>query len=353
MKRAVSFLLALWLLMPTAFALELPEALERELPRELLEAAEDGNLVMGGISYLGEILHAAVGEVIASSLRGAVSLMLLALLCGLIEGSGAIDEPAARYTGYAGVLGAAALSAGNLSVLIGLGTQTVDELGVLAKLLLPTIATAMAASGRVGTASVWQVGALMLSDAFLTLLRAWFLPALYCMIGAAAAGALLEQSGLSRLADGIKALLSWALRAVLIAFTTFLSLTNILAGTAEGAALRMGKSVISGAVPIVGGILSDAAEALAAGALALRGTLGVLGVLAILALCLVPFVRLALQYLLYRAAAFFCAMVGNKTLTAFLEQLSAAFSLMLAITAGGAFLLLVSLLVSIMMVVAV
>lgn len=349
----ILFLLAL--LAPSASALELPAELEGALPEELLEAAEEDALVMGGLSHLAGLLRAAVREMSASTLRGAVSLMLLALLCALVEGTadGTSDELTARYTGYVGVLGAAALTAGDLGTLIGLGAQTVDELGVLARLLLPTVAAAMAAGGRVGTASVWQVGTLMLSDAFLSLLRACFLPALYCMIGAAAAGALLEKSGLSQLADGIGKLLSWALRAVLIVFTTFLSLTNVISGTAEGAAVRVSKSVISGTVPIVGGILSDAAEALFAGANALRGTLGVLGIFAVLALCLAPLVQLALQYLLYRVSAFFCGMTGPRALAGFLKQLSSAFSLMLALTAGAAFLLLVSLLIAVMMAVTV
>ena len=141
--------------------------------------------------------------------------------------------------------------------------------------------------------------------------------------------------------------------AILAAFVGFLSLSGLLAGSADRVAVRVGKSVISGAVPIVGGILSEATEALLAGAGALRSTLGVLGVFAVLSLCLAPLLRLTVQYLLYRAAAFFCGMVGSDTLRSFLEQLSSAFSLMLAMTAGGAFLLLASLLIAVIMVVTV
>ena len=94
-------------------------------------------------------------------------------------------------------------------------------------------------------------------------------------------------------------------------------------------------------------------EAVAATALTLRGTLGVLGVFSVLALCLAPLLRMAVQYLFYQLAAFFSGMVGSQSLSKFLEQLSSAFSLMLAMTAGGAFLLLVSLLIAMMMVVTV
>lgn len=353
MRRLFCLLMALCVLTVCAKAVELPQELDGALPQELLDSAREGEgLLSRGASYLWSELCSALRDAIAASTRAAVSLMLLSLLCGLIEGTaegtGALS---AQYTGYAGVLGAAALAAGDLHALIGLGVSTVDELSVMAKLLLPTVAAAMAGGGYVGTASVWQVSALMMSDMFLSLLRGIFVPVLYGMIGTAAAGALLPQSRLSQLAGGIKKLLSWGLSALLIAYTGFLSVTNLLTGSADRVAVRAGKTIVSGAVPIVGGILSDAAETLLAGADTLRGTLGVLGVLGVLAVCLVPLVRLGVQYLLYRAAAFFCGLVGTDTLRGFLEQLSSAFSLVLAMTAGGAFLLLASLMIALLMVV--
>ena len=355
MKRLLWLLLALSVLCVSVCAVELPEALNGAVPQELLDSAQAGDgLLSCGAAYLWDGLACALRDALADSLRGAVSLTLLALLCGLVEGTAArAGEPSAHYTGYVGVLGAAALAAGDLRSLIGLGVSTVDELAVMAKLLLPTLSAAMAGGGFVGAASVWQVAVLVMSDAFLSLMRGLFVPVLYCMIGVSAAGALLTGSRLTQLADGIKKLLSWALSGLLIVFTAFLSLSNLLAGTADRMAVRAGKTVISGAVPIVGGILSDAAETILAGADALRGTLGILGVLGVLAVCLAPLVHLAVQYLLYRAAAFFCLLVGTETLSGFLEQLSSAFSLVLAMTAGGAFILLAALLVALLMVVTV
>ena len=192
MKRLPCFLFAALLLCVSASALELPSGLDNIVPRELIDNAEAGDdLLLRGGQYLFSHFRAALQDAVANSLRGAMALMLLSLLCGLIEGTAeSAGETPARYAGYLGVLGAAALSAGDLSALIGLGVETMDELSVMAKLLLPTIAAAMAGGGCVGSASVWQVGALMLSDIFLSLMRDVLVPVLYCMIGTAAAGAL-------------------------------------------------------------------------------------------------------------------------------------------------------------------
>ena len=245
MKKLLCLLFAAFLLCVSASALELPSGLDDVVPRELIDSAEAGDdLLLRGGQYLFSHFRAALQDAVANSLRGAMALMLLSLLCGLVEGTAeSAGETPTRYAGYLGVLGAAALSAGDLSALIGLGVETMDELSTMAKLLLPTIAAAMAGGGCVGSASVWQVGALMLSDIFLSLMRDVLVPVLYCMIGTAAAGALLEQSRLSLLSKGIGKLLSWGLSAILIVFTAFLSISNLLAGSADRLAVKVEKSM--------------------------------------------------------------------------------------------------------------
>lgn len=355
-KKLLCLLFAAFLLCVSASALELPSGLDDVVPRELIDSAEAGDdLLLRGGQYLFSHFRAAIagcGGKFPARRDGADAALDLVRARREHGGERGGDAHAIRGLSRRAGRGRA-LSAGDLSALIGLGVETMDELSTMAKLLLPTIAAAMAGGGCVGSASVWQVGALMLSDIFLSLMRDVLVPVLYCMIGTAAAGALLEQSRLSLLSKGIGKLLSWGLSAILIVFTAFLSVSNLLAGSADRFAVKVGKTVISGAVPVVGGILSDATEAVAAAALTLRGTLGVLGVFSVLALCLVPLLRMAVQYLFYQLAAFFSGMVGSQSLSKFLEQLSSAFSLMLAMTAGGAFLLLVSLLIAMMMVVTV
>ena len=179
MRKLFCLFFALLALCLPARAIELPDGLNGAVPDELLESAQEEGLMTRGAAYLWEMLRASLGGAVKSSLRAAVSLMLLALLCGLIEGTAdGAGETAAPFTPYVGVLGAAMLSAGDMSSLIALGLETLDELAAMAKMLLPTLAAAMAGSGAVGSASVWQVGALMMSDGFLSLIRDVLVPAL-------------------------------------------------------------------------------------------------------------------------------------------------------------------------------
>ena len=108
--------------------------------------------------------------------------------------------------------------------------------------------------------------------------------------------------------------MSWALGGSLAAFTLYLTLTGAVSGAADQAAVRAAKAVLSGTVPVVGGILSDAAETLLAGAGVLRGGIGIFGTLGVLAICAYPFLHLGIQYLLYRGAGFLAEAAGGGPL---------------------------------------
>ena len=140
--------------------------------------------------------------------------------------------------------------------------------------------------------------------------------------------------------------LKWAvvtvLSILLLAFIAYLTVSRAIAGTVDASAIKAARFAISGAVPVVGGILSDASEAILAGAGILRNTVGTFGLLAILAICLIPFLQLGVHYLVYKAAAALSSVLADGPLAALIGEIGAAFALLLAMTAAAALLLLCS-----------
>ena len=340
MKRAIVIAAALLILTTTAYALPLAEP----LPEGLRAAVEEDSLA-GGTAWLMRSAWDAAEGLARDGVRDAALLILAALVCGAAEGV-ADSAGTTRYAAWCGVLALTTLAAGDLRALIGLGARTVDELGTLSKLLLPTLATAMASGGFVSTAGVWQVTTLMVCEALSGVVERVLLPLVYCYIAASAAGAMLEESRLDLLADGIKKLVTGGLTALVTAFTGYLAIAGVLTGSADRTAVRVTKLAVSGAIPVVGGVLSELTESVLAAAGTLRGTVGAVGVLAIGAVCLVPLLRLGLQFLLYKLAAFAAGLVGTKALGEYLDRLGGAFALVFAMTATCALILLVALLVA-------
>lgn len=356
MKRILLVLAVLCLLSGQAFAAETPASLPPELRQAAPEAAglisenpEEGFGLRAGIqALLKEALEDGKSFVIAG-LRSAAAIMAGVILLGVAESAVPTGkEMIGRYSSAIGALWITAMAAGDLNALIGLGRETITEISLLGKALLPALAAAEAASGGVTAASVRQVAAVFFAGVLLSVIEKFLLPAVYLYIGTAAAGAVVEGEALERIGELLKKAIGWVLSGLLVLFVTYLTVSGAVAGAADAQAVKLAKSAVSAAVPVVGGILSDAAESVLAGAGLLHGMVGAAGTLALLGVCLTPFLHLGCQYLFYQAASLVSAAAGPKKLTRLIAMLGDAFALVLAMTGASAVLLLVSLLSSMM-----
>ena len=95
-------------------------------------------------------------------------------------------------------------------------------------------------------------------------------------------------------------------------------------------------------LPVVGSIIADASESVLAGASILRNAIGIFGLLAVLGTCLLPFLRLGANYLLYKAAAGLSAAVADSRITRLVNAISAAFGMMLGLVGATALMLFIS-----------
>ena len=356
MRKWLFILLLLPLLITGAQAAELPEDLTGAVPEgaeDVLRDAGDWDLsgaggFTEGVSRLLDQLGGQIGEVVRQRLRGAAGVLLVVVLCGVVEsflqaGGG---KPSS-FLPMAGALSVTLLTAGSLDTLIGLGAETIQELSVFSKVLLPTLAAATAASGAVTTATFQQVSTVFFADLLLNLINGLLLPLVYLYIGVMTAASCLPENRLGAIADGLKKVLTWILTTSLLVFTVYLSVVRVISGAADGASVKIAKAAISGVVPVVGGIIAEASETVLLGAGMLRNTIGVFGMLAILAACAYPFLQLGVQYLLYKLTAFLAGVLGAPQLCKLIDGLGGAFGLVLGMTGSCALLLLVSVLSSV------
>jgi len=345
-----TLLIAMWamlLLTGTAKGAEitLPDDLALAAPdaARLLDEKEDGFGLAKGIA---DLWRRSVGEVkkeLFSGVKSVAAIMVGVILLGVTQSAvGNGNDMVSRYTTTAGALWITAVSAGSVDGLIGLGRDTIGRVSGFSKLLLPTLAAATAASGGITAASVRQTAAVFVSDLLLTVIDSLLLPMVYLYIGVAAAGAVLEGDTMDGIGKLLRRIIVWGLSGLVTLYTTYLTISGAVAGAVDAHAVRTAKAAVSGVVPVVGRILADAAESVLAGAGILRGMLGAFGALAVVGICLTPFLRLLLQYLLYQGAGLVCTLAGPKKLTTLLACLGEAFGLVLAMTASSALMLIIS-----------
>ena len=343
--------LALWALTVPVLAAELPADVENALPRDagrLLDGVEqwDAGSLTDGIRSIWDHLKSDASNILRSRTRGAASILLVVLLCSLVDGFRKSAGDSTRFLPMAGALAITALTAGSLDSLMGQGTAAIERMNTFSKALLPTLAAVTALSGGVAGATLRQVAAVFFSDLLLELIHGLLMPMVYLYAGALAAGSSLSDKRLLAAAEMIRTVCTRFLTTVLLIFTLYLTVSGIFAGTVDSARVRVAKSAISGAVPVVGGIIAEAAETVLAGAGMLKGTIGMFGLLGVLALCAYPFLHLGIQYLLYKLTGFLASVIGSPELCGLIKGLGGAFGLILGMVGSCALVLLVSVLAS-------
>lgn len=339
--------ICIFLLCGRAYAQDfyLPSELERIVPQAAQLVNDDAQTGFGlanGISVLLNRAFADVRQYLFAGVRALASILVGVILLGMVEnisGGGIVS----RRVELIGALFITSVSAGDIKALIGVGRETIENVSVLSKVLIPSLAAATAAAGGVTSASVRQVTTVFFTDILLTVIDRLLIPMLYIFIACAAAGAVVDNGVIEGIASLIKKVTGWGLGILLSAYTAYLSISGAIAGAVDAQAVRVAKTAMSAAVPVVGSILSEAAETLLAGAGVLRAMTGVFGTLAIVALCALPFLRLGVQYLLYQVAVFVAQAAGPKKMVGMLKMLADAFMLMLAMTGSAMLMLLIAL----------
>lgn len=336
---------------------ELSDAVGLDRLTQAAEAYLDGYLKvedLTGDSFAqgaGAILDAGTGElwgVLRRAVKSGMLLLGVTLLCslaGAVEenvGGGGLDP--VRLAGAAAVTAVAAV---DVHALLGLGSRALEEMDAFSKLLLPTVTAACAAAGMPAAAAARQAAALLFLGLLLTLADKLILPLVYAYIAAQSAAAALGNEGLKRVGALLKWVATGLISLLVTGFVFYLSVTGAVAGSADVMTQKAAKTAISGMIPVVGGILSDAAEAVVAGAGILKGTVGVVGLLAVLAICLSPFLRLGVHYLVYKCAAALTATVLPGPMAGLIDSIGSAFALILGMVGGGGMILYVALITSI------
>lgn len=352
MKKILLLFAALFLLFPTAFAVEIPQALEKAVPADAAETVKefsfrDENDFFSGVSIIFEDAKDTILGSLREQFRGVAVVLLIAIVCSLAQ-SAQTGETLERAVSMVGTLAVTAVAAGDMTTLLGKGVEKIQELGDFSSVLLPTLAAAAAAGGAVGRASLHQVLTVFFADVLLTVTETLLVPMVYLYVGVIAGEAVMGKGRLLGIAAGIKKAVSWIMTVTLTLFTAFLALGGAVAGSADSLTVKMAKMAVSGAVPVVGGIISEAAVTVLAGAGMLKNMIGIFGILTVLSLCLVPFLEIGVQYLLYKLSSFAAVMLGCRSLEKLIDGIGSAFGLVLGMVGSAVVLVMVSVVFSMM-----
>lgn len=311
---------------------EVPES-GRELMPETTETFAQG---------LWSILRDAVAMIQPSAASAAKSCIALIGISILLSSVKLIPGAPEQIVDLVGILSVATLLMGPSGSMIRLAADTVEELSEYGKLLFPVLTAALAAQGGTTSSASIYAGTLAFDAVLSALISTLIVPMIYIFLCLSTVFAATGQDLIGKMKDFMKWLMTWCLKIILYVFTGYMSITGVVSGSADAAALKATKLAISGMVPVVGGILSDSSEAVLVGAGVMKSAVGVYGLLAIMAVWIGPFLEIGSQYLLLKMSFGLCGIFPSKSISSIIKDFSGAMGLLLAMTGTVCLLLLIS-----------
>jgi len=185
----------------------------------------------------------------------------------------------------------------------------IEEASVFMTGFVPVFAAAVSASGQPVSATVSAAALLAISEITVWAVKNAILPACGIFAAFGIIGGITDSADLEKLSSFFKGLIVWLMGAAVTILAGMMSLKSYLASAADSVTIRTLKMLVSGAVPIVGGGLSDAVSSVVSCFSVIKNVFGFFGVAAVL-LCVLPEI---ISVVLWKLAVGLCSALASST----------------------------------------
>ncbi len=347
MKRFLSFAIALFLFLPlfetSAFAFSesqqslADQAGVGDIQGEYIEEAEVNgekniNIFQKALQILGDFFTEN-GTGVFKSFGAILSCLVLCCLLGAMKfgESQALDSAC----GYASALALAGVSYSVLYNLFVFVIAAMESLSAVMGSLLPVMGSLYVFGGNAATGAASASGFSLFLSLLSVVCTKVLLPLLRLGFVFALAGALPEGANLSSVNNLVRntATTLMAFLFTLLGFALYLQTS--IAAASDSFAARSVKFAGGVFVPVIGGILGDAARSVAASVAVIKGSVGGAGVVLVLSAVLPPVLAVLLYKLVFLCCSAAAKALGCENEARLLQDLSGLLGVLLALVIGA------------------
>ncbi len=210
-------------------------------------------------------------------------------------------------------------------------TSAVSSISVAEKfmlVLIPVLTGIVSASGNPSLALSFQSIAFVAAQALSLVASEMLVPVVGIVLSLDIAGSMMPYFSLNSLTDVLKKSITAVMSFSATIFVSFLGLKAGLANTADSLLGRGMKLVISSAVPVVGGALSEAYSGIVGSMLLVKSTVGVFGIGAIALITLPSCIQLLVWIFALKISAGIAEMFEQKPVGSLLKAISSSLVLL-------------------------
>lgn len=306
----------------------LPESAEEKL--EQLEIAPDDSISDINSENIFSMLLDIIAESVPKPLTMLISTAAVIILCALISAMKEGDELSGTFN-TVGVLACSGIICTSAAAVIQSAKTAIDGFAAFLSVYIPAFAGIMAANGQTASAASYTA---LITAAVQVLSQVFSLiifPLTSCIMGVSVAGAVNPELKISSIAELSKKLVNWGLTFIMTIFTGLLSVQSFVGAAADTVSMKAVKFTVSGAVPIVGGAVSDALSTVKGSLGLIKAATGSYGIIAS-AVIIAPILISALLYrLAFMISAAISDALGTSRLTVLIKSAESVISAVIAV----------------------
>ena len=181
----------------------------------------------------------------------------------------------------------------NFSDIITNTKNAILDLSSFSLVLIPLLSTLIVATGNITTSSLIEPILLSLVSFISNFVTSVLIPIILVSTALGIMSKISSQIQIEKLSKFLKKGSVWVLTTVLGIFMGLASLEGGLTSNVDNITKKAGKSIISTAVPVVGGIIGDAIDTIVGYTNIIKNAAGIVGIFVVLSICIKPIIELA------------------------------------------------------------
>lgn len=292
------------------------------------------NLIKGKTSFSFKDIGKSVVQFFFKELGTSLILLAKILVITLISSiltnlqssfeNGSVAE-LANYISYV-LIGILVIS--SFSQAMELATSTIYKMVGFMQAILPILLTMLIAVSGPNTRTLFHPMIITIVNFIGILVKNIILPLIFFSFIISVISNISSRIEFSKLSELAREVIGFIITGALTLFIGIITIYG-LSSKIDGLTIRTAKFAVDKFIPIVGGFLSDAVEAVVGCSAILKNALGFIGLLTLLLICVLPIVKILVLMFMYKIIAVIIQPIGSENLVEFFNQVSKSLLLVL------------------------
>jgi stage III sporulation protein AE len=292
------------------------------------------NLVKGDVSLsfkdIGKGLYQIFFKELRTSLILLAKILVITLISSILTNLQSTFENAsvAELANYISYVLIAILVISSFNQIMDLAKNTIDKMVGFMQAILPVLLTLLTAASGPNTKILFHPMIVMTVNLIGILIKTIILPLIFFSFIISIISNISSRAEFSKLSELGRQVITLIITGALTLFIGMITIYGL--GTKiDGITIRTAKFAIDKFIPIVGGFLSDAVDAVVGCSAILKNGLGFIGLLVLLFICILPVIKIIVLLFTYKIITVVIQPISSPNLVEFFNQVGKSLLLLL------------------------